>query len=251
MRRARSLRGVVRRRSKPVMARVLRPSSSPTAPVLASERPFRTLAAAARSPVGRRRLSCSRRPCPCCARATAFVPASPHQRMRRDHSVARHHACVATAPHRRHGDPAPVWRAHERGPRSSLRVVQSPRSITRCWRPAPPPNPIPAGTMSGTAQVLLAHRLKQLKLPTVLRECDKAARGFARDSTAFARLATADRVRADRLRTARAAHPGSAVPGGEELRHVRLRCHPSLNRMAVLELARCEYLLRRDRSERV
>ena len=40
---------------------------------------------------------------------------------------------------------------------------------------------MPAGTMSGTPQVLLAHHLKQLKLPTVLREYDKVARECARD----------------------------------------------------------------------
>ena len=38
-----------------------------------------------------------------------------------------------------------------------------------------------AGTTSGTPQVLLAHHLKQLKLPTVLREYDKVARECARD----------------------------------------------------------------------
>ena len=40
---------------------------------------------------------------------------------------------------------------------------------------------LPAGTMAGTPQVLLAHHLKQLKLPTVLREYDKVARECARD----------------------------------------------------------------------
>lgn len=40
---------------------------------------------------------------------------------------------------------------------------------------------MPAGTMSGTPQVLLAHHLKQLKLPTVLREYDKVARECAHD----------------------------------------------------------------------
>jgi hypothetical protein len=41
-------------------------------------------------------------------------------------------------------------------------------------------NAMPAGTMSGTPQVLLAHHLKQLKLPTVLREYDKVARECAK-----------------------------------------------------------------------
>ena len=38
---------------------------------------------------------------------------------------------------------------------------------------------MPIGTMSGTPQVLLAHHLKQLKLPTVLREYEKVARECA------------------------------------------------------------------------
>ena len=46
------------------------------------------------------------------------------------------------------------------------------------------PDPRPAGTTCGTPQVLLAHhlkRLKQPKLPTVLRAYDKVARACARD----------------------------------------------------------------------
>ena len=39
----------------------------------------------------------------------------------------------------------------------------------------------PTGTTGGTPLVLLAHHLKQLKLPTVLREYDKVARECARD----------------------------------------------------------------------
>jgi hypothetical protein len=39
---------------------------------------------------------------------------------------------------------------------------------------------MPVGTTSGAPQVLLAHHLKQLKLPTVLREYDKVARECAR-----------------------------------------------------------------------
>ena len=38
---------------------------------------------------------------------------------------------------------------------------------------------MPTGTMAGTPQLLLAHHLKQLKLPTVLREYEKVARECA------------------------------------------------------------------------
>ena len=79
---------------------------------------------------------------------------------------------------------------------------------------------MPAGTTSGTPQVLLAHHLKQLKLPTVLREYDKVARECARDGVDHPRyllrlieLELIDRERSDD----RATHPGSPVPGGEEL----------------------------------
>ena len=41
------------------------------------------------------------------------------------------------------------------------------------------PEKLPTGTTGGTPQVLLAHHLKQLKLPTVLREYDKVARQCA------------------------------------------------------------------------
>ena len=40
---------------------------------------------------------------------------------------------------------------------------------------------MPSGTSQGTPQVLLAHHLKQLRPPTVLREYDKVARECARD----------------------------------------------------------------------
>ena len=40
---------------------------------------------------------------------------------------------------------------------------------------------MPTGTTGGTPQVLLAHHLKQLKLPTVLRQYEKVARECARD----------------------------------------------------------------------
>src|SRR5260370_42481390 len=45
-----------------------------------------------------------------------------------------------------------------------------------------------SGTTSGTPQLLLTHHLKQLRLPTILREFDKVAREAARegiDHTAY------------------------------------------------------------------
>ena len=47
---------------------------------------------------------------------------------------------------------------------------------------------MPPGTTNGTPQILLAHHLKQLRLPTILREYDKVAREAASegiDHTAY------------------------------------------------------------------
>jgi DNA replication protein DnaC len=47
---------------------------------------------------------------------------------------------------------------------------------------------MPSGTTSGMPQLLLTHHLKQLRLPTILREYDKVAREAARegiDHTAY------------------------------------------------------------------
>ena len=87
---------------------------------------------------------------------------------------------------------------------------------------------MPTGTMSGTPQVLLAHHLKQLKLPTVLREYEKVARECAQAGVDHPRyllrlieLELIDRERRTVERRIRAARFS-----GVKLRHVRLRRHP-------------------------
>jgi len=108
---------------------------------------------------------------------------------------------------------------------------------------------MPTGTMSGTPQVLLAHHLKQLKLPTVLREYDKVARECARDGVDHPRyllrlieLELIDRERRTIERRIRAAR-FSAVKSFDTFEFVAI---PSLNKPLVLELARSEYILRRE-----
>ena len=108
---------------------------------------------------------------------------------------------------------------------------------------------MPHGTSQGTPQVLLAHHLKQLRLPTVLREYDKVARECARDGVDHPRyllrlleLELIDRERRlveRRIRQAR-------FPATKSLDSFVFTAIPSLNRMLVLELARCEYILRRE-----
>ena len=108
---------------------------------------------------------------------------------------------------------------------------------------------MPSGTTSGTPQILLAHHLKQLRLPTILREYDKVARESARegiDHTAYllrlVELELIDRERRvveRRIRQAR-------FPAVKSLDTFDFVAIPSLNKMLVLELSRCEYILRRD-----
>jgi DNA replication protein DnaC len=108
---------------------------------------------------------------------------------------------------------------------------------------------MPTGTMAGTPQVLLAHHLKQLKLPTVLREYDKVARECARDGTDHPRyllrlieLELIDRERRTVERRIRAAR----FPAVKSFDTFDFTAIPGLNKMLVLELARSEYILRRE-----
>ncbi len=92
--------------------------------------------------------------------------------------------------------------------------------------------------------VLLGHYLKQLKLPTVLREYEKVAREAARDGVdhvgfllRLVELELLDRER--RIREA-------GFPAVKSLDTFDFAAIPSLNKMLVLELARCEYAARRE-----
>ena len=103
--------------------------------------------------------------------------------------------------------------------------------------------------MSEVPQVLLAHHLKALKLPTFLREYDKLARQCAAegvDHTGYllrlSELELLDRERRlieRRIRQAR-------FPGVKSLDSFDFAAIPSLNKLLVLELARCSYVARRE-----
>ena len=108
---------------------------------------------------------------------------------------------------------------------------------------------MPTGTMAGTPQVLLAHHLKQLKLPTVLREYEKLARECARDGVDHSRyllrlieLELIDRERRMVERRIKAAK----FPAVKSLDSFDFKAIPKLNKMQVLELARCEWIERRE-----
>jgi hypothetical protein len=103
--------------------------------------------------------------------------------------------------------------------------------------------------MSDTPQVLLAHHLKTLKLPTFLREYDKLARQCAAEGVDHVRylvrlteLELIDRERRMIERRIRQAK----FPAVKSLDSFDFKAIPSLNKMLVLELARSEYIDRHD-----
>lgn len=103
--------------------------------------------------------------------------------------------------------------------------------------------------MSDTPQVLLAHYLKTLKLPTFLREYDRLARQCASDGVdhvryllRLAELELIDRERRMVERRIKAAR----FPVVKSLDAFDFKAIPSLNKTLVLELARGEYFDRRE-----
>ena len=103
--------------------------------------------------------------------------------------------------------------------------------------------------MSETSQILLAHHLKSLRLPTFLREHDKLARLCATEGVDhlgyLARLAERELIDREgrmierRIKLAR-------FPAIKSLDSFNFKAIPSLNKMQVLDLARCAYIERRE-----
>ena len=103
--------------------------------------------------------------------------------------------------------------------------------------------------MTDIPQVLLAHHLKTLKLPTFLREYEKVARQCAADGVDYMRfllrlveLELLDRDRRTVERRIRAAR----FPAVKSLDSFDFLAIPSLNKALVMELARCDYITRRE-----
>jgi len=97
--------------------------------------------------------------------------------------------------------------------------------------------------------VLLKHHLKQLKLPTMLAECEKIAVRAAKDNLdhlAFllqlCELELIDRERRAGERRLKAAR----FPSHKTLEEFDFKSRPSVNKPLVLELAKGEYLQRRE-----
>ena len=103
--------------------------------------------------------------------------------------------------------------------------------------------------MTETPQVLLAHHLKALKLPTFLREHDKLARQCAADGVDhpryLLRLAELELIERER-RTVERRIKEARFPAVKSLDSFDFTAIPSLNKTLVLELARSEYVARRE-----
>jgi DNA replication protein DnaC len=98
--------------------------------------------------------------------------------------------------------------------------------------------------MTQAPQILLDHRLKSLRLPTVLREYGKLARQCAtegQDHVQFlARLVELEMIDRERRMIERRIK-AAKFPAVKSLDSFDFKAIPALNKMQVLELARCEW----------
>jgi DNA replication protein DnaC len=103
--------------------------------------------------------------------------------------------------------------------------------------------------MTELPHLLLDHHLKTLKLPTFLREYDKVARQCAADGVDhpryLLRLAELELMERERRTTERRIRE-ARFPAVKSLDTFDFAVIPSLNKMLVLELSRCEYIVRRE-----
>jgi DNA replication protein DnaC len=103
--------------------------------------------------------------------------------------------------------------------------------------------------MSDAPQILLNHRLKSLRLPTVLREYGKLAKQAAAeglDHVQFlARLIELEMIDRERRMIERRIK-AAKFPAVKSLDSFDFKAIPTLNKMQVLELARCEWIERRE-----
>jgi DNA replication protein DnaC len=103
--------------------------------------------------------------------------------------------------------------------------------------------------MTDAPQVLLEHHLKSLKLPTFLREYDRVARQAADERVDhpgyLLRLAELELIDRER-RTIERRILAAKFPATKSLDSFDFPAIPSLNKTLVQELARCEYVDRRE-----
>src|SRR3954453_5136442 len=97
--------------------------------------------------------------------------------------------------------------------------------------------------------VLLKHHLKALKLPTMTAECEKVAARCAREDVDhlgfLLRLCELELIERERRAAARRLK-AARFPSPNALDAFHFAAAPKVNKPAVLELARCEYVDRRE-----
>jgi len=100
-----------------------------------------------------------------------------------------------------------------------------------------------------TPQVLLEHYLKQLRLPTMVREYQKLGEQCAKEGTTFEvfllRLVEFEMVDRERRATERRIK-AAKFPVSKSLESYNFLDMPTLNKKLVVELARCEWIGRRE-----
>jgi DNA replication protein DnaC len=97
--------------------------------------------------------------------------------------------------------------------------------------------------------VLLKHHLKALGLPTMLAECEAAARQSAADNSDYLGflLRLCEREAADRaVRATQRRLKSAGFPQLKSLDTFDFLAQPSLNRALVLELGRCDFVDKRE-----
>lgn len=103
--------------------------------------------------------------------------------------------------------------------------------------------------MNDVPEILLAHHLKALKLPTFLREHQKLARQCAAEGMDhvryLARLVELELIDRERRMVERRIK-AAKFPTVKSLDSFDFSAIPKLNKMQVLELARCEWINRRE-----
>ena len=103
--------------------------------------------------------------------------------------------------------------------------------------------------MTHAPEILLEHHLKRLKLPTFLREYQKIARQCAAeglDHVQFlTRLVESELIDRERRMVERRIK-AAKFPATKSLDSFDFKAIPKLNKMQVLELARCDWIERRE-----
>lgn len=103
--------------------------------------------------------------------------------------------------------------------------------------------------MTDAPELLFAHHLKTLRLPTFLREYDKQARICAEEGVDhvryLARLTELELIDRERRMVERRIK-SAKFPAVKSLDSFDFKAIPSLNKMMVLELSRCHWIERRE-----